>query len=493
MKKGLIIVCILAFSTVGCKDFLNLVPKNKRIVANLEDVKTEMLTYLAAITYSTGSISPSYGGSVFRFPLYNDIATLLSLYEDDINMSYYSDHGDIDEKSMNVYTECIDWRSTSLAGVLWEKCYGAIGFLNVIIDDLEKAGDYTPAEYEAITGEAKTIRAYYIFKLLQFFAPYQNDKLGIPLNLDSENVTPGGRLSQREVYKVIIAELEDVLGYETASEKWNMFYYPGIVKAMLAQVYMYKAGSAAAEESDWANAEKYSGELIMNYDPEDRAEVLSTMFAGTTREYQVGGMNYQLRMTYRKSCDFGNTYTGIWAEGKAQRVSDDLLDMYDGADIRRDAWFKMGEADGRTVYYINKPGYTRSINEVTVLFRTAEMYLINAEAKCRQNRESEAKVMLENFKKARIPGFESYTGEDVLGEILNERRREFCFEYGTRWLDMKRLGVKTSRSGASKEGEGTKVYELKSDDYRYALPIPNASELDYNNKMEQNPGWGNLK
>lgn len=80
----------------------------------------------------------------------------------------------------------------------------------------------------------------------------------------------------------------------------------------------------------------------------------------------------------------------------------------------------------------------------------------------------------------------------MLGEILNERRKEFCYEAGTRWVDMKRLGIGTSRVGMSKEGEGTEVYKLKSDDYRYALPIPNGVELDYNNKIEQNPGWGNL-
>ena len=206
----------------------------------------------------------------------------------------------------------------------------------------------------------------------------------------------------------------------------------------------------------------------------------------------MGGANYQLRMTYRISCGFGDIFSGIWAEGKAQRVSNELLDMYDEGDIRREAWFKTVEEEGRTIYYINKPGYTRSINEVTVLFRTAEMYLINAEAKCRQNRVAEAKDMLETFKRARIIGFENYSGEDVLGEILNERRKEFCYEAGTRWVDMKRLGIGTSRVGMSKEGEGSEVYELKSDDYRYALPIPNGVELDYNNKIEQNPGWGNL-
>ncbi|HJA16001.1 MAG TPA: RagB/SusD family nutrient uptake outer membrane protein [Candidatus Butyricimonas faecavium] len=492
MKRGLIIICVLVFGLTGCKDFLNLVPKNKKVVANLEDVKTELLTYLASITYSTGGISPSYGGSVFRFPLYNDVVTQLCLYEDDIDMSHYSDHSTINEKAVNVYMECIDWKGLSLANVLWEKCYGAIGFLNVILDDLEKAGGYTRTEYETITGEVKTIRAYYIFKLLQFFAPYNNDNLGIPLNLDSENVIPGGRLSQREVYRIIIRELEEVLEYKAVREKWNMFYYPGIVKAILAQVYMYKATSAAAEESDWANAEKYSGELIVNYEPENREDVLAGIFAGNVREYQVGSTNYQFRMTYRKSSDFGDIFSGIWAEGKAQRVSNDLLGMYDETDIRRGAWFKMEEEEGRTIYYINKPGYTRSINEITVLFRTAEMYLINAEAKCRQNQTQEAQEMLENFKRARIPDFEGFSGVDVLEEILNERRKEFCYEVGTRWLDMKRLGIETSRVGMSKEGEGTKVYELKSDDYRYALPIPDGIELDYNNKVEQNPGWGNL-
>ena len=104
MKKVLVIVWILALSNVGCKDFLNLVPKNKKIVANVEDVKTEMLMYLGSITYSVGKIlQPSYGSSSFRFPLYNDVATRLALYEDDIDMSYYSEHSDIDERSVGVY------------------------------------------------------------------------------------------------------------------------------------------------------------------------------------------------------------------------------------------------------------------------------------------------------------------------------------------------------------------------------------------------------
>ena len=54
---------------------------------------------------------------------------------------------------------------------------------------------------------------------------------------------------------------------------------------------------------------------------------------------------------------------------------------------------------------------------------------------------------------------------------------------------MKRLGLKVSRLGINKDGAGMREYALEADDYRYTLPIPEDSELDYN-KIEQNPGWG---
>ena len=66
------------------------------------------------------------------------------------------------------------------------------------------------------------------------------------------------------------------------------------------------------------------------------------------------------------------------------------------------------------------------------------MYLICAEANTRLNRPK-GKELLETFKKSRITGFTTYNGNDVLDEIIRERRKEFCGEYDMRWLDMKRL------------------------------------------------------
>jgi len=46
-----------------------------------------------------------------------------------------------------------------------------------------------------------------------------------------------------------------------------------------------------------------------------------------------------------------------------------------------------------------------------------------------------------------------------------------------------------NREALDPESDEVKIYSLEKDDYRYALPIPAESEMNYNDKMEQNPGW----
>ncbi len=38
-----------------------------------------------------------------------------------------------------------------------------------------------------------------------------------------------------------------------------------------------------------------------------------------------------------------------------------------------------------------------------------------------------------------------YEGDDLDQEIINERRREFCYQTDMRWLDMKRYGIGTNQ------------------------------------------------
>ena len=127
-------------------------------------------------------------------------------------------------------------------------------------------------------------------------------------------------------------------------------------------------------------------------------------------------------------------------------------------------------------------------NETHPLFRMSDLLLIEAEAKMRQGNEEGARMLLDEFKRSKIPGYMGDFDGDVLAEILKERRKEFILEEQMRWLDMKRLGVSVSREASDDESLGLKVYTLDANDYRYTLPIPLDSELQYNN-IQQNPGW----
>ena len=124
--------------------------------------------------------------------------------------------------------------------------------------------------------------------------------------------------------------------------------------------------------------------------------------------------------------------------------------------------------------------------DLVVLFRSDEMYLINAEANLYINPEKAQEVFL-RYVTAKLPSYE--LRGNLQEEIMKERRKEFCFEMDFRWLDMKRFGVEVHREGLDLDGENVKVYSLDKDDYRYALPIPMDAELSWNDKIEQNPNW----
>ena len=113
--------------------------------------------------------------------------------------------------------------------------------------------------------------------------------------------------------------------------------------------------------------------------------------------------------------------------------------------------------------------------------------LIEAEALARQGKDG-ALELLNEFKRSKIPGYAGYSGSDVIGEILKERRKEFAYEEQMNWLDMKRTGAQVSRQVKDEATNEVKTYTLESNDYRYTFPLPADYELMYNN-VPQNPGW----
>lgn len=495
MKKfTTILLLFLTVTLSSCSNFLNMIPKNQQIVASMDHVKLELFAFLYTFTTEGGWNSDlSYANTPILFPLRNDMLTNFCMYGDDLVMSEFMSTPN-GQKFSKGYYENVGWTGISMGGALWDDFYSSIGFMNTIERDANKFKKGNEVMFESICGEVRVVRAWYLFKLLQYFAPYHDNANGIPINLDQENIIASGRLSQTEVYSIIVRELTDVLHYTTPKEQWNVFYEKNVINAILAQVYWFKSGSAAKEESDWSNAEKYSREVMTKYTLESSVETYRDIYTPQIVTAEKNHPNLVLKFVNRDKSETGNV-DGPWGQGDKQQASAELYEMYDENDIRRAAFFSPKEQEGVMINYVDKYRYgykNSSFGDIIILFRASEMFLINAEAHARMNDTEGARAMLEEFKRAKIPGYTVFAGDKVLDEILKERRKEFCYDCDLRWLDMKRLGIASSRMGLAKEEEDLVFYQLRADDFRYAFPIPDDLELSYNT-IKQNPGWENVE
>ena len=122
-------------------------------------------------------------------------------------------------------------------------------------------------------------------------------------------------------------------------------------------------------------------------------------------------------------------YGTMEAYGLLEFVRDELFELFDENDVRRSLYFNPENKAIRKFKDLpNSYG-------VLHFFPVSEMYLIEAESYARNGQEGEARQALEEFQRHRIRNYQGYKGADLLQEIMNERRREFCLEYDMRWCD----------------------------------------------------------
>jgi starch-binding outer membrane protein, SusD/RagB family len=122
------------------------------------------------------------------------------------------------------------------------------------------------------------------------------------------------------------------------------------------------------------------------------------------------------------------------------------------------------------------------------LMRTAEMYLIRAEARAENNDLAGASADINTLRAARILGYTPVTYTDkavAISDIINERFKELCFE-GFRFFDLKRRGLAMSR--LSIDVTSPLWQNVAANDFHFTLPIPQ-DELFANPAYVQNPGY----
>ncbi len=356
---------------------------------------------------------------------------------------------------------------------VWNAGYSAILRANNVINNVDRV-DGDAAEKNQIKGEALAIRALVHFDLVRFFAKQYtngtpNTDLGVPIILTSGIGEPA-RNTVAEVYAQVIADLEAAKGL-LRNEGIHRFSAEA-AEALLARVYLYKG--------DWAKAETAASTLIGNsqYALSDN---VSAMFGGPGSSEEIFTLKNEASEN-RGSDNLGNIY--IPAGYGDIRVTSDLLDLYEPGDSRAGLIFKHTNNEYYNGKYLEQDGVVGLASPK--ILRLAEMYLIRAEARFRQNDTDGALDDLNAIRTER-GATEMMSLPNGIGDILAERHRELAFE-GHTAFDYWRTGTTMVRTQCGTGLEVSAPCQMGASDNLTVHPIPQR-EIDVNQNMEQNDGY----
>ena len=386
----------------------------------------------------------------------------------------------------------------------WPTTYRRIAVINSILEqlgDMDDAGE--PGEALRVEGEARFMRAFYYFWLVNLYAqPYAaasaGEEPGVPLKLSPDVEDDGfGRASVEEVYRQVREDLERAvvcLRGQTPERPIRASVEAAHLLLSRVALYCEDYEGAVAHADSVIQSGRFSLLDLNGWDEEAGftwEASPETVF--TQGGYIMGMIHTDDYVTVSKDKPRANAYT----------TSADLLDAYEGEDLRRGVFFLAPHFD-KGKWRCLKSRSTTAIISDYMLMRYPEAYLNKAEAQAIAGDEAGAKATLQELRAKRFPAGQlpdiAATGAELVNFVRDERRRELCFE-GHRWFDLRRYAV-NSRFPFSKEIRHPAYEYQASGDYAavgeyvlrpyaedraaYVFPIPEDEILINHGALEQN-------
>lgn len=376
--------------------------------------------------------------------------------------------------------------------------YEQIRMANVVIINAPLvAGDQ--AAKDKVMGEAYAFRAFSYYMLSQIYANRyvaggNNAQLGVPLRLDlGFEAIP--RASLEEVYTTINDDLTKSFALLAGKSRTNKSHFnENVVKGLMARVALtqgkYPLAATYAKEARVgfalmnnatykAGFNNYTnGEWMWGYKPLD-----------TTSDYFGNFMAYMSRnynsSQIRSVPKIVNSL--LYAKFPATDVRTQVIDPTGlHTSLNLASTYKKFPLTSQKFLSVNGDGgvdNSVSLGDIPFM-RSAEMYLIEAEALARDNREPESKIVFNQFEKNRNPAYAgaTTTGQAYIDEVLTSRRLELWGE-GFRFLDLKRLNLPLDRTGANHVSVVTNnLMTVPAGDKRWTWMIPQ-DEIDASQGM----------
>lgn len=497
MKKTFLYLLVFLVTAIAAckKDYLDTKPSNAA-------TEQEIFSKYTAATAALGGIYNELYALGIGDPEDHRQASNFGQKAQDLSCDIMGNDMIINSQGYNWFTVIYnfsEWQNANsqhASDEVWSRYYDIIKQANKLINNVDGVTDASDLQKESIKGQAYGLRAYAYYYLVNYFQQsYKGHETqpGVPVYIE-ETLVGKGRGTVQDVYNQILEDLdkaESLLSGKTRESKANMD---------VSVVQSFKARTALVME-DWATAATYANKARSGYTlmPPVTYKSRSAFSSVSNPECIWGSV-----ISEEKATIFGSFFShldistgGYAAAGEQKKITKALYDQIHEGDVRKTVFTKPGTGDA------NNPDYNQMKFRVPVpgkwaadyiYIRSAEMYLIEAEALARQGKETEARTALETLVKARYPAYSagSYSGTGLINEILLQRRIELWGE-GFALLDIKRLNQGLNRPkgpgnhGAPNFDPG--IYTTAPADPGFLMRIPKR-ELDNNVNMtqaDQNP------
>jgi len=327
---------------------------------------------------------------------------------------------------------------------IWNGVFYRIFMCNAAMEGLGNSASLTPSVKRQLLGEARFIRAFVYFYLVNFLGD-------APLETTTDPAVNAAlsRSSVPLVYEQIVADLKEA--QQLLSENYlnkDLQNYTGTPErvrptkwaatALLARTYLHLA--------DYANAEIEAGKIINNKTQFSLSPVLNNVFLKNSTETIWQLQPVQTGRNTEDAFVFKLPVTGPNATTNPVYLSPQILHAFEQGDLRRNGgnWVDSVIVSGTIYFYPAKYKATitsGAATEYLMVFRLAEQFLIRAEARAQQNNIGGAQEDLNTIRiRAGLPDTKAADKTAVLAAVLNERQVELFTEWGHRWLDLKRTG-----------------------------------------------------
>jgi hypothetical protein len=502
IKNGIILTLAVLFAS--CNDFLDVEPVGKLIPTKVSELDN-LLNNVNTIDFQFLDNN--------RGCFYAQLGDNITISPYQAENTYYATHPNIDR--YHAYIFAIPYSNPVTTHYFWNwGIYRSVGLFNNTIAGIqnlpaaESGSDYA----KEVVAQAKAARAWiYLQGGLVYGPAYNpdgaNDKKVIPYRTNESPLAPNPQLSTvSELFDLILQDLTeavvdvpDFVGTPVRAGKVATL-------AIYAQTYMYKRDWTQMlkfADDAWKLALQQQGgdvdKLIYNYNDFEFIETNDAVVPGADP-----AVNWSLRhkggdVNFRLPNNRENLLYRISPTGTSLYPSDDYLSIFDAdSDLRFKLFLLKAEGAGGSIEKggdgIQRYNYRGSKLLYNEGLTYPDLLLMRAEAYARTNNKTAALADLNTLRKYRysnsastdLVNGSSLSTDEVLYEIIKERRKEQPFESFQRTLDIKRYVYDSGKPWSKTEvihKIGDRTYIAPINDTYFTLPIDNPI-------ISLNPEWG---